>query len=148
MILLRQKYYSEEPSENKNKAAKEAGMIAGSLGVGALGGVGIHKLAKNSGNLVKKSHNYLSTSIRSRAIKAADKTGKLGKEWFGEYKKISSPKLEKLRGITGKVKPVADKVSKFAGTRGGKLAIIGGTTAALGGAAYLSAKKKDKAEVK
>ena len=139
-----EKKFSEEKNDKAAKVGKEIGMAGGALGVGALGGIGVHKLAKNSGNLVKKSHSYLSTSIRNRAIKIADKTGKQGAEWFDEYRKIASPKLEKLRGITGKVKPIADKVSKFAKTKGGKWAIIGGTTAALGGTAYLGAKKKDK----
>jgi hypothetical protein len=42
------------------------------------------------------------------------------------------------------MRPVTDKIAKFAKTKSGKWAIIGGTTAALGGAAYLEAKKKDK----
>lgn len=143
MIILRQNNFSEEGSE-KNRAAKEVGMATGALGVGALGGLGVHSLAKNSSNLVNKAHRSLTTRVRERAGNIADKTGKVGLEWAAEYKKHANPKIEKLRNIRGKIRPVTDKVAKFANTRGGKWALIGGTTAALGGAAYLGAKKRDK----
>ena len=110
---LNQKTYSEENSGNNN-AAKEAGMIGASLGVGLVGGYGAHKAAKGL------------DSARIKAMKFLDK------------------KQDKLQNLSTKLQKVTEPVSKFAQTKKGKLAIIGGTTAAIGTAAYLSAKKKDK----
>ena len=138
---LNQKTYSEENSGNNN-AAKKAGMIGASLGVGLVGGYGAHKLAKDSSEIVDKSRRYISTSISNRAHKIADKSGKTGAERKAIVNNYRNPKLAKLRNASDKVKSVTDKVSKFAKTKGGKWAIIGGTTAALGGAAYLEAKKE------
>ena len=147
MIILLQNNFSEESSNKNEKAAKvgkEIGMAGGALGVGALGGLGVHKLAKDSSEIVDKSRRYISTSISNRAHKIADKSGKTGAERKAIVNSYRNPKLAKLRNASDKVKSVTDKVSKFAKTKGGKWAIIGGTTAALGGAAYLEAKKKDK----
>lgn len=146
MIILRQNNFSEESNKNEKaaKVGKEIGMAGGALGVGALGGIGIHRLAKDSSKVVDKSRRYLSTSITNRAMNVADKSGKTGSEWMKEVRNYRDPKIAKLRNASDKVKSVTDKVSKFAKTKGGKWAIIGGTTAALGGAAYLEAKKKDK----
>lgn len=146
MIILLQNNFSEESNKNEKaaKVGKEIGMAGGALGVGALGGLGVHKLAKDSSEIVDKSRRYISTSISNRAHKIADKSGKTGAERKAIVNNYRNPKLAKLRNASDKVKSVTDKVSKFAKTKGGKWAIIGGTTAALGGAAYLEAKKKDK----
>jgi hypothetical protein len=146
MILLRQNNFSEESNKNEKaaKVGKEIGMAGGALGVGALGGLGVHKLAKDSSKIVDKSRRYISTSISNRAHKIADKSGKTGAERKAIVNNYRDPKLAKLRNASDKVKSVTDKVSKFAKTKTGKLAIIGGTTAALGSAAYIEAKKKDK----
>lgn len=135
MILLRQRSFSEK-SEKSKKATKEAAIAGGSLGVGLVGGLGAYHLAKNvSGpsklNIGSKFDKYLKNQV---------KKGKLSEE-------AAIEKAEKFAKLRAKVSPSLKqrtKISKFAKSKGGKLAIIGGTAAALGGATYLTAKKKDK----
>lgn len=150
MILLRQRFYSDNNSEDNkksNKAAKEAGMIAGSLGVGALGGVGIHQLAKHSDERREKAVER----INKRLGKRYDKYFKKWNEAEGDTMKKLNAKMEKIQNrkdkvskLSGKLEKVTKPVSEFAKTKGGKWALIGVPTAALGTGAYLEAKKRDK----
>lgn len=146
MIILRQNNFSEEGSE-KNRAAKEVGMATGALGVGALGGLGVHRLAKNS----DKHRERLVERIGKGLEGQRSKYFKRWKEAEGEEAKKLGAKVDKamrrkdsLKNLSSKLEKVTKPVSEFAKTKGGKWALIGGTTAALGGAAYLEAKKRDK----
>lgn len=150
MILLRQRFYSDNNSDDNkksNKAAKEAGMIAGSLGVGALGGVGVHQLAKRSDTMREKTTGR----INKRLGKRYDKYFKKWNEAEGETMKKLNSKMEKVQlrkdkvnKLSGRLEKVTKPVSEFAKTKGGKWALIGVPAAALSTGAYLEAKKKDK----
>ena len=130
MILLRQNNFSEESNKNDKaaKVGKEIGMAGGALGVGALGGLGLHGLAKRSRKLINRVNGKI-------FFKPADTKGARVARWKDGTKAM---KIEEA------LKKGGEKITEFARTKGGKRAIIGGTTAALGGAAYLEAKKKDK----
>lgn len=157
MILLRQRFYSDNNSDDNkksNKAAKEAGMIAGSLGVGALGGVSIHKLAKDldpglvgrQDRMIKKNWDkyYKAVDKQNRKMKKSpEKATELRQKLDKELAKTAE-KNSKINSRFGKLRKVSEPISKFAKTKGGKWTLIGVPAAALSTGAYLEAKKKDK----
>ena len=118
MMVLKQKQFSKEK-------AKEAGLIAGSAGIGVGSGLLVRKLAEDTPRILD--------NIAVKAVK--DKNGK----FTGKY--VSKEPGYK---IATKLGPGARKLSKFAKTKSGKVVLIGVPTAAIGGVTYLEAKKKDK----
>ena len=121
-----EKKFSEEKKDKAAKVGKEIGMAGGALGVGALGGLGLHGLAKRSRKLINRVNGKI-------FFKPAEAGGARIARWGTKAMKIEEA-----------IKKGGEKITEFAKTKGGKWAIIGGTTAALGGAAYLGAKKEDK----
>jgi hypothetical protein len=147
MIILRQSNFSEEKNEKAAKAGKETGMATGALGVGVLGGLGVHKLAKNSDKYREKLAERIEKGLEGQRSKYFKKWKEAeGKEAqkFGAKVDRAMNRKDSLKNLSSKIEKVTKPVAEFAKTKGGKWAIIGGTTAALGGAAYLGAKKKDK----
>ena len=141
MIILR--YDKESLFSDSNSAAQEAGMIAGSLGLGA--GVG----ALANWRLRKMDPRKLDRLIYKSKKVPKEELVEVGKKVGRELKNkgetlILEERNPKLTKIISKIQDKMKKTNKFAKTKGGKWAIIGGTTAALGGATYLGAKKEKK----
>lgn len=115
-------------SDNSDSVRREAAIAGTAAGVGLAGGLSAHHLAKKSSKLVDKANNKI-------FFKPTGTKGVRIARWKDGSKAM---KLEEA------LKKGGEKVSKFAKSKGGKWAIIGGGSAALAGGAYLEAKKKNK----
>lgn len=115
-------------SDNSDSVRREAAMAGTAAGVGLAGGLSAHHLAKKSSKLVDKANSKI-------FFKPTETKGIRIARWKDGSKAM---KVEEA------LQKGAGKVSKFAKSKGGKWAIIGGGSAALAGGAYLEAKKKDK----
>lgn len=111
--------------------AREAGLIGGSALIGLGAGLGVKGLADNANKVLDR--------VTYRPIKkTVEENGK-------KIKKVVELKERAgVAKVTRKLRPGAEKLQKFAQTKGGKAALIGIPTAVIGGVVYKSAKKKNK----
>lgn len=132
MKLKRKTFGTTADRVTKDKpVAREIGTIAGSAGLGLASGLAIHGLTKD-GTIILDRATYKPIK------KVVEENGKKVK------KVVELKERPRVARIAKRLRPTAEKIEKFAKTKGGKAALIGIPTAVIGGVVYKSAKKKDK----
>lgn len=111
--------------------AREVGTVAGSAALGLVGGLTVHGIAKSGPRILDRATWKPIKKVVEENGKKVEKVIELKER----------PVVAKL---TRKLRPGAEKLEKFAKTKGGKAALIGVPTAIVGGVLYKSVKKKDK----
>lgn len=132
MKLKRKNFGSTAARITEDKpVAREAGLVTGSALIGAGAGLGVKGLADNANKVLDR--------VTYRPIKKTVEENGKKIEKVVELKERAG-----VAKVTRKLRPGAEKLQKFAQTKGGKAALIGIPTAVIGGVVYKSAKKKNK----